>query len=381
MRAVAIGSLTEAPIESLIDAVYDAAFAPDEWQRVCDLFDAALGGAYVSIATHDLVTNRNVGAYYARHQDSACRQYKEYYDQKNLFIDAVRNRPVDTPMRIDEIVPQALLERSEFYTDWLKPQDDLSSGGLFVVSNAEHRLVLFSALLPRRDAESKLPALMAMLDRLAPHMRRSLRINQNAHRVSGKASILETFMEEARAAFLVLDEEGRPLEVNRQARTLFEAGILTQDLRGAVKMNIVEGTAYIENAVNEAVAGTNAFGDGIAVVMEDGTPSAFLRAIPLGTQGKSVVHHLLGARSAPAVIISIASPQPMLKAAQARYALSPAELAVLRGLIEGKGLKDLAAERKTSVNTVRNQVASLLEKTGTSSQKELIGLFAATKRL
>jgi DNA-binding NarL/FixJ family response regulator len=71
----------------------------------------------------------------------------------------------------------------------------------------------------------------------------------------------------------------------------------------------------------------------------------------------------------------------MLDAAQIRYSLSPAEAAVLRGLVDGKDLKELAAERQTSVNTVRNQVSSLLDKTSTSSQRELIGLFAGTRRI
>jgi DNA-binding CsgD family transcriptional regulator len=49
--------------------------------------------------------------------------------------------------------------------------------------------------------------------------------------------------------------------------------------------------------------------------------------------------------------------------------------------VDGKDLKELAAERQTSVNTVRNQVSSLLDKTSTSSQRELIGLFAGTRRI
>lgn len=364
-----------------MDAVYDAAFEPGEWQRVCDLFDVALGGVYVSIATHDLSTNRSVGAYYARHQDEFYQSYKAYYDQRNLFVDAMRSRSIEAPLKVDDIVPPDVLKSSEFYRDWLKPQEDLRAGGVFVVSNQRHRMTLFSAMLPHRIADAKLAEVMATLDLLGPHMRRSLRLNQNAHKVANKASILETFMEEARAAFLVLDQDGRPLEANRQARAMFDGGVLALDLAGTVVMNSASGTDYIANAVQEARAGTNNFGDGVPVAIEDGTPTAFLRAIPLGMQGKRAAHQLLGMRSTAAVIISIASSQPMLKAAQIRYGLSPAETAVLRGLVDGKSLKDLAAERKTSVNTVRNQVASLLEKTKTSSQKELIGIFATAKRL
>ncbi|SDG27072.1 helix-turn-helix transcriptional regulator [Pelagibacterium luteolum] len=380
MRSAAAFSSNTAPVNVLMDAVYDAAFAPDEWQTVCDWFHAAFG-AFACIASHDLVTNRNLGAYYSGHDDAAWASYKQHHDQHNILIEALRVKPEGASLRMDELVPPNVLERSKFYTEWLKPQGELNAGGLAVLSNKEHRIITFSALLPRAKAEPSTDDLMAVVELIVPHMQRSLRLNQSAHRVANKASILETFMEEARAAFLVLDEQGRPLEVNRQARALFDGGVLTLDFGGSLMMNHQAGSNFIQEAVAKAAAGSSDFGDGIAVPIDDLTPSGYLRAIPLGTQGRQTMHQLMGTRSHAAVIISISSSQPMLKAAQARFGLSPAEAAVLSGLVQGKGLKELAADRNTSIHTVRNQVASLLEKTGTSSQKELVGIFAAPKRI
>ncbi len=373
--------LTELPIESLIDAVYDAALDPRHWRNVCELFQAMVAGCYVSISTTDLATNRSVRAYYVGHDDASYQTYKELYDRENPLIGAMRNRPVGVPFRLDQIVSPSVLFQTRFYNEWLKPQNDLTTGGIFSASNQQHRLVLFAALLPSTARAETLTRVMDILQAISPHVSRSLRLNHSASKVTNKASVLETFMEGARAAFLVLDEEGRPLETNRQARRLFDAGVLELDLAGVVVMKDPEGSAYIRNAVLEANQGTNDFGEGMPIAIEGQSSPAFLRAIPLGSQGKEAFHQLLGTRSGAVVIISIASSQPMLDAAQIRYGLSPAEAAVLRGLVDGKDLKELAAERQTSVNTVRNQVSSLLDKTSTSSQRELIGLFAGTRRI
>lgn len=56
--------------------------------------------------------------------------------------------------------------------------------------------------------------------------------------------------------------------------------------------------------------------------------------------------------------------------------LTPAELDVLAGLLQGLTGKVIAKSRNASVNTVRSQIMSILTKTGHHSQKELIASFS-----
>ncbi|MCF6344700.1 MAG: alpha/beta fold hydrolase [Devosiaceae bacterium] len=58
------------------------------------------------------------------------------------------------------------------------------------------------------------------------------------------------------------------------------------------------------------------------------------------------------------------------------FALSASELQIGRGLCEGKSLNDIANERNRSVHTIRTQVKSMLHKTGTSSQADLVRIMA-----
>lgn len=60
----------------------------------------------------------------------------------------------------------------------------------------------------------------------------------------------------------------------------------------------------------------------------------------------------------------------------AHFGLTAAEVALTHDLITGMTLDDVALRRGTSIHTVRNQLRSILAKTGTNRQSELVGLLA-----
>jgi DNA-binding CsgD family transcriptional regulator len=62
--------------------------------------------------------------------------------------------------------------------------------------------------------------------------------------------------------------------------------------------------------------------------------------------------------------------------------LTPAELEVMSDLMQGHSAKAIASQRDKSVNTVRCQITSILNKTGNRSQRELIArVFGSEKAM
>ena len=59
------------------------------------------------------------------------------------------------------------------------------------------------------------------------------------------------------------------------------------------------------------------------------------------------------------------------------FSLTPSEQDILRFVVDGKSLAELAAVRGRSIETVRTQAKALLTKTGVKSQLELVRMFAA----
>ena len=64
-----------------------------------------------------------------------------------------------------------------------------------------------------------------------------------------------------------------------------------------------------------------------------------------------------------------------------RFDLTPAEARVARALASGLPLDRVAAEFGLSVQTIRNQLAAVFHKTGTSRQVELLRLIAGSAPL
>ncbi len=63
------------------------------------------------------------------------------------------------------------------------------------------------------------------------------------------------------------------------------------------------------------------------------------------------------------------------------YGLTSAETEVANGLLTGFALKEIAALRKVTVGTVRDQIKSILAKTGTGKQAELVTLLMKLPKL
>ncbi|MGH0032040.1 MAG: helix-turn-helix transcriptional regulator [Myxococcota bacterium] len=56
------------------------------------------------------------------------------------------------------------------------------------------------------------------------------------------------------------------------------------------------------------------------------------------------------------------------------YGLTAAESGVVRGLVEGHSIEEVAARRKVKTETARGQLKQVFAKTGTTRQAELIRL-------
>ncbi len=135
-------------------------------------------------------------------------------------------------------------------------------------------------------------------------------------------------------------------------------------------------------------------GASIDVILSDRTAKDQLAQAVLAATGKSRKASLLrfsATDSERAVIFHIAPisaptgetvalvrtselgwPDSLTQLLKEAFKLTLAEVEIVRNLVEGKSLKEISAERDRSFDTVRGQVKSILAKTETRSQTELI---------
>jgi DNA-binding CsgD family transcriptional regulator len=63
------------------------------------------------------------------------------------------------------------------------------------------------------------------------------------------------------------------------------------------------------------------------------------------------------------------------------YSLTPAEVEIANGLIMGYSAETISKNRRVSVTTIRQQIKSMLQKTGTTRQSDMIRLFLALPQM
>ncbi|MGR6468770.1 alpha/beta fold hydrolase [Rhizobium sp. PAMB 3182] len=163
------------------------------------------------------------------------------------------------------------------------------------------------------------------------------------------------------SAALVVEPDGTIRQANAAAITVF--GVKTGDDAGKLPFAAAEIEAYLTEV--RSIAG-------------QGTGNRYLRC-HLNDGGRVVVFRLspmdparYGGRFVLAISTELAWPEALSAMIKDAFQLTSAEVDIVRGLVEGQTIGALAASRARSVETIRTQVKSILNKTRTKSQSELL---------
>ncbi len=172
-------------------------------------------------------------------------------------------------------------------------------------------------------------------------------------------------------AVVVTDCESRIYFANRVARSFFRKadGLLTRNHKLQSLLNDRALAAQIRVAVTEGKVGA------LSIPRPSKKPPFNLIVSPL-TSGAAHFNVL----QRPSALIQIANPDhqplPMTELLASLYKLTPAESRLALRLFEGVTPAEYAEETKISITTVRTQIRSVLDKTHTRRQSELIKLLA-----
>lgn len=195
-----------------------------------------------------------------------------------------------------------------------------------------------------------------------------------AHRLQLKA---------AKSATQALDIVGLPAAVLRRDRTVLAANASMETLAPRVEIGAFD-RLHLQDKLPDAL-----FGTAVSGAVPDG-----IQSIPLAASaaGPAMVAHLLPIRRTASDIFAIAdlllittlvtTPNaPLTTVLTGLFDLTPAEAKIARGIAIGRTVEELAAASGVSPLTARNQLRSVMMKTGTSRQAELAVLLSGLRPL
>ena len=299
----------------------------------------------------------------------------QLYFDRYVAIDPWRTGSLRVPegtVKADyEIGPREEVASSITFCEFYAPRDCIHTmGGMILTTRTGQSMITChrgAVAGPFGEKEK------SILRALMPHLKRAALLHGEIGSLRRQLTTFTGHLDRYPYAFLLVDVERRILYSNAAAREIVAAG----DGLAIENGRLISISPQRETAFGKAVAETAA-GRGPSVHRLDIPrpsrrkpyrvilmPIDDSRTIPLGVAVPAVSVLVIDADS-------FSTPDP--EVLRELFSLTPAEARVLAKLVLGQNAEEIAAESKTSVETIRTHIKHIFSKTGTSRQSELVSL-------
>jgi DNA-binding CsgD family transcriptional regulator len=359
----------------LLETLHSAPLDHEHWQRFLARICELTGSVYGIFASNDSAMGQRILAHSGMPMFAeAHRTYNESFRHKDPFRERFLQDPRVGVIEGQDLCPHQELVKTDLYREFLRPLE-LHHMTFMVLSMAPRKYELVSmwrgAGRPELEADEH-----QLLQMVMPHVQTALRVRQMIGQAEYRAQTAEALLDTSLTASILLDGLARVVYMNKPAQALAEEGdgfrlqgdhvVPTERVRrAAFKALVADAVVVNQRAPGGAISlerpGEKRALQVLVTPFPHGVGVDGAKVLVLATDPERVVHF----------------PDAILRAL---YDLTPAETEIANGLLTGFSLDEVATLRRVSVTTVRSQMKSLLGKTETRRQGELIRLLSSLPR-
>jgi DNA-binding CsgD family transcriptional regulator len=357
-----------------IERIYQAAAAPEHWPAFLGPLCQELQTTTIHLSFR-LPTDGDRGVLLSLGMDRRFEDsYRSYFHLRDPWTHLLGMEEEGGVRGLEEFVPTAALVRTEFYNEWMRPQNLLHGFSALLYKSGPRQLASSLAGFREKSSGPFREEDLARIRHLVPHLQRALAIHRRIQSAEMRAGAIEEALDCVFGGVILLDERGAPVATNRTADRILagddglslgrdgpraadeeQARELQRLLAGAAKTGVGEGT----------------------------DPGGVLRlARPSGRSALEVVVTPIHRQSSPlfdfraTAAIFVAEPDALAERSLERlrriYGFTRAESEVASRLAGGMRLAEIAEDLGVTLYTVRAHLKRLFAKTGTHRQAELI---------
>jgi DNA-binding CsgD family transcriptional regulator len=363
--------------DDLIATIYDAVVEPSGWdavvKRVVEATKSISGGLLVRSAdAAHLSASHNIDPSFAS------AYVETWYNQSPLDTIASTIAPgkLGTATHITQTDS---FKSSAYYNEMRRPRGwaDVVAVGLVRAPKTYGVLAVQRSF----DAIWVEPAEWNLLETIAPHLKRAAAVHELLARTRATTDSLAATVAVAGFAVFLLTEDCRVTFANAKAEDLLRRGIGLRYESGRLATTSPTVTARLHALARQGAYHKTGEGD-IAGTLElsrgENRLPLVAHVIPLAPIRATGIFDL----GRPAAAVFVVDPAADLGAKiqhfAARFGLTPAETRILAEIIAGSGLPAAATRLNITEATARSYAKSVLSKTGTNRQAELIRRFFET---
>lgn len=365
----------------LIGAIYEASIEPAKWPDFLARFASTFRSEQALMWAHDFSDNSadltngpmsiacTVGL-----DDFYYDGYIRHFCNTNVWLENEHLHQEGQIVNSSELSPDAKLPSTEWFGDWLRPQELFYSFAA-VVEKRNRRSFNVTALRAKTHGPYN-PREERQLRTLMPHLQTAFAVYRRLHRAEALAQASLGLLDRLPLGIVLLDGQANVLHANARAHALAQESGLIQIGRRFIGEEELHATRHADDLRLQASM-RRVVSTGRGLPMDAGQG---LRLLGL----KQDLHLLIsplpqhsepfGTQAAGAVFIS--NPTATLYELDAVlrlcYGLTQAEALLAQALVNGLSVKEYATERGLSVHTVRVQLKAITGKIGVRRQTELV---------
>jgi DNA-binding CsgD family transcriptional regulator len=363
-------------LSAVIAEIYDAAIEPALWQQALASICTYVGGSSAALFWHDSAKQSAQALHLYNDDPEYTQLYFQKYLPMNPVFPAASFMEAGVVHSATDIIPQAELEQTRFYKEWLEPQGIVDA----IAVNLEKGITRSSFLNIRTDAAYGM-ADERMRERaaaLVPHLQRAVAIGRLFDHHKTTQETLATTLHHVDAAVFLVGADDAIVFANESAIKMLDEALLVHKSGDALRAVATDADRMLRDVFTSAANGDALLGvRGVAVPLTASVDERwFAHVLPL-TSGRRQQAGAT-AHAVAAVFIRNTPPNapPPLEAIAKLYKLTAGEVRALDAMLKNNGVKAMAETLGISEGTVRTHLHNLFRKTGTQRQADLVKLVA-----
>jgi DNA-binding CsgD family transcriptional regulator len=346
--------------------IYGAMFGENDWGAFLERFSDLVPECKTTLFYHD--ARLWSGSYtLSRGMPNDMRDsYAAYYAPKNPWMKGATTRPLGLVVSDQYMVGRKDLRRTEFYNDWLRPQNIEGCIGVTLYREGSHNSFL-AITTPHANAHEE-KGVMRTLARIVPDMRRVFR----HYRQSGSPTPSAGEVAAPNLGVLSIGIDRKVKSMNELAARIFDkTPLLSTDPQGRFNSSDVGFVEWIDHCLK--LWGWPHITPPVRSFLLGNAPDLPMRVTVIPTHIDQAERYFRG----PECHLVIEPPPSRtlsINQVQAFYGLTRAEARVCVCLAAGATPSEIAERHGVGIETVRSQLKSAYQKTGMSKQSDLVWL-------
>lgn len=353
----------EARLNALIRDIHEAALDDAALARLAAGIADVVGGcsAVISLDGGAVLNFNGLEA-------DAITAWNQHFHTIDPWIALGRDLPLGAFIDTEDLLPVDRIEGGSFYNDFIRPivrLDIVRLAGSRLM-HLDDKLVFLGVMRERHQGPFD-PVEVAALRTALPHLQRLIALRWRLSGDGHIASPADATLDALALPVLRVDQNGRALWANAAAeRLLAENDGLVWTRGRQIAAQQADDSVRLADIVMRACAGR---GGSAAISRPSGSRALAVIASP-APEARS--------GSGAEALLFISDPERRAPALSERlrhlFGLTFAEAEVAVALGHGQDAAEIAAARNVRISTLRDQISSVLAKTGTSRQAQLAAL-------